>query len=471
MSSEYTSRPLDRSEVFPGDTYVTTTTTETTYITETDDIQDCGALMSMPVPSSGDFPTNPTTEHHYGANIGTGIYNPNTQNIAHTTYTIQESDFKRTAPDSGEGIHAHQYHARELGSIPVGTTTIIHDSSGGSREIDPEVHARILESEKHLGEGKRHVQKQIMHEEDYDDGLEDRERREHNLAEQRRLGIGAGAAGAGAGFPRLGDEAGPSSAGAGLGAAGVGVGIGAAAVGAGIRERDVQHDRNLQRDREMAIANERERIARERIDTNIGSIHGIYGHGRHRDAVFVGRDTDATDFGNKTAGKIDAHRDVLSTSGSEQDRLIGTIAGRERLAREQDARYNSLLGSHSATGEASHYNAGSEARTASAGPAAYTGGRSGVSQTGIQDAPNVVPTVPETATDGNTLDRTDAGNLGHEGERRGNRSVTHEAYHAKGKPGMMDKIIGNTEAAWGKAIRNPAMTMKGTERATGPARN
>jgi hypothetical protein len=98
----------------------------------------------------------------------------------------------------------------------------------------------------------------------------------------------------------------------------------------------------------MAIANERERITRGRVDTRAGSIHGLFGHGRHRDAPIVGRDTDATDFGKDRTGKIDAHRDVLATSGSEHDRLIGTVAGRERLEREQDAKFCSMLGSQSA---------------------------------------------------------------------------------------------------------------------------
>jgi hypothetical protein len=59
----------------------------------------------------------------------------------------------------------------------------------------------------------------------------------------------------------------------------------------------------------------------------------------------IGCDTDATDFGSKTEGKIDAGRDSLSSYGTGRDKMVGTIVGRERLAREQDVRINSLLAS------------------------------------------------------------------------------------------------------------------------------
>ena len=276
------------------------------------------------------------------------MYDPGVQNVACTTYTIHESDFRRTAPNSGEGIHADQYHGRELGSIPLGTTTIIHDSSAANPEIDSEVHARILGSEKHLRGDQWHV-RQSVYEQDEDLAAREREsRREGNSGNIGDNDTGLGDTGSGA---RTVITV-PRDAGVGAGAgAGVGAGVGVGAVGTGIS----RHDRDLQRDREIAIANERERIMRRRVDTQKGSVHGLFGHGRHRDAVFVGRDTDATDFGNKTEGLYDAHRDILSTSGSEHDRLIGKISGRKRLAREQDAKFSSLLGSQLTLGDAHRY--------------------------------------------------------------------------------------------------------------------
>ncbi|KAJ3560270.1 hypothetical protein NP233_g10945 [Leucocoprinus birnbaumii] len=147
MSTEYHSRPADPSEIFPGDTYVTTTTTERTYTTEQDEFE---VDRDMSVPSSGDYPVNPATEYRYGANIGTGVYDPDAQNVASTQYTIRESDFERTAPDSGEGIHAHQYHGRDLGSIPIGRTTVIHEPFDAPREIDPEVEAQTSPTPRRL---------------------------------------------------------------------------------------------------------------------------------------------------------------------------------------------------------------------------------------------------------------------------------------------------------------------------------
>lgn len=261
----------------------------------------------MPLQSSGDYPTNPTTEHRYGVDIGTGIYDPDSHNVAHTSYTIRESDFESTARDSGKGIHAQQYHGREGISVPVATTTFIHDPSDVEHrgDIDPDVHARIVEAESrplpppHESDFDR---ERALHERDYarEPPLEDRSRHERELEAERR------------------------------------------------------HGGDLQRGREAAFAAECESVAREKVDTNKGSIHGLFGHGRHRDARIIGRDTDATDFGNKTAGKIDAGRDRLSTSGSERDKMVGTIAGRERLAREQDAKISSMLAAGNNTRQASN---------------------------------------------------------------------------------------------------------------------
>ena len=274
------------------------------------------------------------------------------QNVACITYTIHESDFRRTAPNSGQGIHANQYHGRELGSIPLGTTTIIHDSSAANLEIDPEVHARILQSERHSPGDQCHVRQSV-----YEQG-ENLAAREHDSGRggsSGNIGNNTGLGNTGGGTRAVITVPRDAGVGAGAGVAGVGV----AAVGMGIS----RHDRDLQRDREIAIANERERIMQGRVDTQKGSVRGLFGHGRHRDAVFVGRDTDATDFGNKTEGLYDAHRDILSTSGSEHDRLIGKISGRERLAREQDAKFSSLLGSQLTIGDAHRYSmtAGSSA--------------------------------------------------------------------------------------------------------------
>jgi len=301
------------------------------------------------------------------------MYDPDVQNVAHTTYTIHESDFRRTAPNSGEGIHAYQYHGRELGSLPLGTTTIIHDSSAAGLEIDPEVYARILESKKHTPGNQCHFRHSVY---EQDENLNARERKAGREGNFGNIGDNATGLGNTVGGARTVITA-PRNAGVGAGAgAGVGAGVGMATVGTGIS----RHDRDLQRDREIAIANERERILRRRVDTQKGSIHGLFGHGRHRDAVFVGRDTDATDFGNKTEGFYDAHRDILSTSGSEYDRLIGKISGRERLAREQDAKFSSLLGSQLALGDAHRYSM----TAASSAPATYVDANTSIPRAGKQ---------------------------------------------------------------------------------------
>src|SRR5262249_28229455 len=157
---------------------------------------------------------------------------------------IRQSDFDRTASDSGEGIHARQYHTQQLEPIPIGWTTIIHDESGVRHEIDPEVHARIVESEKHLSEGNREVERQVLHEKEYSPSKD----------------LGDSECDSGKNEERWNREA---------------------EFG---HERELQRKRDLQRERETAIAAECERITRERIDTRTGSIHGVFGHGRHRDA-------------------------------------------------------------------------------------------------------------------------------------------------------------------------------------------
>lgn len=102
---------------------------------------------------------------------------------------------------------------------------------------------------------------------------------------------------------------------------------------------------DLHRVRNAALSAECDQIEKQKIDTTIGSIHGLFGRGRHRDAWLIGCDTDATDFGGKTEGKIDARRNTLSSYGTRRDKMVGTIAGREKLAREQDVKINSLLSS------------------------------------------------------------------------------------------------------------------------------
>lgn len=110
-----------------------------------------------------------------------------------------------------------------------------------------------------------------------------------------------------------------------------------------VEDSEKQHVVNLQRGRDAALSAECDRIAEQRIDPTRGSIRGLFGRGRHRDAWLIGRDTDATDFGSKVEGKIDAGRSSLSSSGTGRDKLVGTVAGREKLAREQEMNINNLL--------------------------------------------------------------------------------------------------------------------------------
>lgn len=176
------------------------------------------------------------------------------------------------------------------------------------------------------------------------------------------------------------------------------------------RRRELENERRrqseLNRKRQQALVAEQERIRREKIDTNIGSIHGLFGHGRHRDALLAGRDTDATDFGSKTGGKLDAGRDRRSSTGSGQDRMIGTIEGRERLAKEQDARFDSALASQAATGDTT--------RRGGTAPGA---------------------------------------------------SIAGDEAQARERATMMDKAIGGTETTIGKGMGNATMVAKGEERA------
>ncbi|KAJ3568597.1 hypothetical protein NP233_g5613 [Leucocoprinus birnbaumii] len=116
----------------------------------------------------------------------------------------------------------------------------------------------------------------------------------------------------------------------------------------------------------------------------------------------------------------------------------------ERLAREQDARINSLLGSQNAAGNVSHHNPGvGSTAPAVAAPAAYASERNAALQTAANGS----------------ADRTDAGNVGTKGERRGGQVASREAHNATNgkKPGIMDRLLSKSS--------------KGEERVNGLARN
>ncbi|KAF9447603.1 hypothetical protein P691DRAFT_760656 [Macrolepiota fuliginosa MF-IS2] len=319
----------------------------------------------MPPQSSSDYPTNPTTERRYGTEMGTGFYGLSNHHAGKTGYTIKETDFKLTGPDSGKGIHARQWSDRGWeDSIPVGPVTYIRSTDN---TVEP-THVRTFESDT-----ERYTPR----------GVGGRGKQNH----EKELGRGAESV-------LVGEElCGPQI----------------------VEER--RRGSQLQHDRQQALLSEQQRVESGKIDTTRGSVHGLYGHGRHRDAAIVGRDTDATDFGSHTSGRVDAHRDRLSTTGSEQDRMVGTAEGRERFAKEQDARISSVR----ATQRAADHHAG----------------------------------VTDFATSGTDVRITEP----------------KQEMPVKGKPSMMDKAIGKTEIAIGKATGNANMTAKGEAKEIGLSRN
>lgn len=346
---------------------------------------------TLPPPSSGDYPANPTTEHRYGDNIGTGIYDPNSENVAHPSYTISESDFRRTAPDSGQGIHARQYYGPEARSIPVGTTAYAREPSGNRSTVDPMISkTRTTEPETSGGRFERgNIQPDAPR------------TRYENVAEEPRI-----------------------------------------------------HERDVQQERGMGQNLEQEKFPQGKGKNRKQSLSGLFGHGRQRDSPVVDRDADTTDFGDKPSGVAEHGGDRLATSVSERDRLAGTTQGKERLGKEPDSR--KLSSSHSAsTGPAASTAYAPGSNTAS-GAGTHGGG------TGAQGVG------PDKGYD--TTSRAGASTIGNE-EQRHEVDVKRELSHAKGKPGMMDKIVGKAEVALGKTTGNPGMLAKGEAKAAGLSKN
>lgn len=102
-------------------------------------------LHAMPTQSSANFPVNPTTGNRYGIDIGTGTYDTSSHSASRPVYTIHGADFKRTAPSSGQGIHAQQYRGRESGPVSAGNTTYIREATGSNQRVNPNVNARVAE--------------------------------------------------------------------------------------------------------------------------------------------------------------------------------------------------------------------------------------------------------------------------------------------------------------------------------------
>lgn len=102
---------------------------------------------AMPAQSSAGHNINPTTGKRYGIELGTGVYDKSSHNMSRPIYTIHDSNFKRTAPSSGQGIHAEQYHGRKSEPIPGGNIPSTRKATGSSQRTDPNVNARIAELE------------------------------------------------------------------------------------------------------------------------------------------------------------------------------------------------------------------------------------------------------------------------------------------------------------------------------------
>ena len=154
-------------------------------------------FSSVPTQSAVDCSINPTTGKRYGIKIGTGIYEKGGgHNVSHPIYTIRDSNFKRTGPSSGQGIHAQQYHGRPGEPVSVGNIAHARKATRGEQRIDPNVKARVaeLETEPNSWEG-RFLQEKLDRAREAEREMESEHRRECELRRGYEKALAAGKVG------------------------------------------------------------------------------------------------------------------------------------------------------------------------------------------------------------------------------------------------------------------------------------
>lgn len=137
---------------------------------------------AMPAQSSAGHPINPTTGKRYGVELGTGTYDKSSHNMSRPIYTIRDSNFKHTAPSSGQGIHAQQYYGRKSEPVSVGNISSTRKATRSSQRTDPSVNARIaqLETDPNSWEG-RFLREKLDRAREANGEMESENRREREL--------------------------------------------------------------------------------------------------------------------------------------------------------------------------------------------------------------------------------------------------------------------------------------------------